>query len=85
MNYLADAAYRPLEDELTRGYILTALIKLHAVMGFNDSPKVENVMFDFLSSKHLDVQQRAIEYKALRENSTSFSKDILAKIPLNEG
>ena len=34
MNYLSDAAYRPLEDELTRCYILTAITKLQATMGF---------------------------------------------------
>lgn len=84
LNYLSDAAYRPLEDELTRGYILTAITKLHATMGFVDNPKVESVMHDYLSSKHCDVQQRAIEYKALKENSSRISKDILTKIPLNE-
>jgi hypothetical protein len=84
LNYLSDAAYRPLEDELTRGYILTAITKLHASLGFIDNPKVENVMYDYSSSKHCDVQQRAIEYKALRDNSSRISKDILTKIPLNE-
>lgn len=68
LNYLSDAAYRPLEDELTRGYILTAITKLHLTLGFPENPKVESVMIDYLSSKHCDVQQRAIEYKALKEN-----------------
>jgi len=84
LNYLSDAAYRPLEDELTRGYILTAITKLHATMGFVENPKVESVMFDYLASKHCDVQQRAIEYKAMRENQSKICKDILTKIPLNE-
>jgi len=48
LNYLSEAAYRPLEDELTRGYILTAITKLHATMGFDDNPKVEMVMEDYL-------------------------------------
>lgn len=84
LNYLADAAYRPLEDELTRCYILTAITKLHATMGFNENEKVDNVMYDYLFSKHVEVQQKAIEYRALKENSNRISKDILIKIPLNE-
>lgn len=55
LNYLSDAAYRPLEDELTRGYILTAITKLHATMGFTENLKVEQVMFDYLTSRHCDV------------------------------
>jgi hypothetical protein len=84
LNYLADAAYRPLEDELTRCYILTAITKLHATLSFAENPKVEAVMYDYLFSKHVDVQQKAIEYRALKENSQGISKDILIKIPLNE-
>lgn len=55
LNYLSDAAYRPLEDELTRGYILIAITKLHSTIGFLENPKVEAVMHDYLSSKHCDV------------------------------
>ena len=84
LDYLSEAAYRPLEDELTRGYILTAITKLHATIGFIENPKVEMVMHDYLCSKHVDVQQRAIEYKALKENSSMISNSILTKIPLNE-
>ena len=85
MNYLSDAAYRPLEDELTRCYILTAITKLHSTMSFVENPKVEGVMHDYLFSKHVDVQQKALEYKALRENASRISKDLLTRIPLNEG
>ena len=60
---LCEAAYRTFEDEITRGYILTAITKLHASMAFTDDKKVENVMNDYSQSKHIDVQQRAIEYK----------------------
>jgi len=56
LNYLSDAAYRPLENELTRGYIMTAITKLHAALGFPENPKVECVMLDYLQSKHVDVQ-----------------------------
>jgi hypothetical protein len=56
LNYLSDAAYRPLEDELTRGYILTAITKLHVAINFEENPKVDIVMDDYLNSKHVDVQ-----------------------------
>jgi hypothetical protein len=55
LDYLAEAAYRPLEDELTRGYILTAITKLHAAMDYVESEKVEIVMYDYSQSKHVDV------------------------------
>jgi len=63
LDNLAEAAYLPLEDELTRGYILTAITKLHAAIDFIDNTKIDAVMYDYLYSKHVDVQQRAIEYK----------------------
>lgn len=56
IDYLAESAYRTLEDELTRGYILTAITKLHSALGFTENPKVEAVMFDYYHSKHIDVQ-----------------------------
>ena len=34
LDYLCKSAYRTFEDELTRGYILTAITKLHASIGF---------------------------------------------------
>ena len=85
MNFLSDAAYRPLEEELTRCYILTAITKLHSTMNFVENPKVDCVMHDYLFSKHVDVQQKALEYKALKENASRISKDLLTRIPLNEG
>ena len=48
LNYLSDASYRPLEDELTRGYILTAITKLQMIMNFEENPKVEMVMEDYI-------------------------------------
>lgn len=57
LNLLIQVAYRPLEDELTRGYILSGITKLHQSFGFSDShPQVENVMYDYSKSKHVDVQ-----------------------------
>jgi hypothetical protein len=52
---LAEAAYLPLEDELSRGYILTAITKLHAAIDFVENPKIEAVMYDYSYSKHTDV------------------------------
>jgi hypothetical protein len=44
MNKIVDnlcmSAYRTLEDELTRVYIINAITKLHVSMGFTDNPKV---------------------------------------------
>jgi hypothetical protein len=48
-------AYRPLEDELTRGYILASITKLHSTMGFKENPEIEAVMYDYSKSKHVDV------------------------------
>jgi AP-4 complex subunit epsilon-1 len=45
---LCVAAYRNLEDELTRCYILSAITKLHASMGFEENEKIEAVMYDYL-------------------------------------
>lgn len=84
IDYLAESAYRTLEDELTRGYILTAITKLHSALGFNENPKVEAVMFDYFHSKHLDVQQRAIEYKQLKKHSERIPKNLMMQVPLNE-
>ena len=44
-------------------------------------------MVDYLQSKHIDVQQRAIEYKQIKENfgvMGASGKDILLNTPLNE-
>jgi hypothetical protein len=55
MDHLSLAAYRTLEDELTREYILNAITKLHAALGFVENNKVEAVMFDYLQSKQIEV------------------------------
>ena len=41
LNYLCESAYRTVEDEITRGYILTAISKLHASLGFVEGEKVD--------------------------------------------
>lgn len=85
---LCEAAYRNFEDEVTRGYILTAITKLHASQGYTDDVKVENVMADYAKSKHIDVQQRSIEYNQMKQLFQSLplqGRDILLNTPLNEG
>lgn len=67
IDLLCDASYRNYEDELTRSYILTAITKLYAIQNFSGNPKVEKVMFDYETSKHIEVQQRAIEYKMIKD------------------
>lgn len=47
LDLLSSAAYRTLEDETTRGYILSAITKLHASMNFCENEKVETVMNDY--------------------------------------
>ena len=47
LDLLCGAAYRPLEDELTRSYILTAITKLHASMSFIDHDQINAVMTDY--------------------------------------
>jgi hypothetical protein len=84
LHYLADAAYRPLEDEITRGYLLTAITKLHAALGFEKDERVQYVMEDYLQSKHVDVQQRAREYFQLRDNQNTVRNMLMTKTPLNE-
>lgn len=53
---LCIAAYRNLEEELTRSYVLNAITKLQAAQGFPENIQVEAVMSDYLHSKHIDVQ-----------------------------
>jgi hypothetical protein len=48
---------------------------------------VHAVMEDYIQSKNIDVMQRAIEYKQLRDNFSKFphvAKEILLNTPLNE-
>jgi AP-4 complex subunit epsilon-1 len=56
LKHLCNIAYRPLEDELTRSYILSAITKLHSTMGFPEQENIKQVMDDFALSRHVDVQ-----------------------------
>ena len=84
LKHLCNIAYRPLEDELTRSYILSAITKLHSTMGFPEHETIKQVIDDFAVSRHVDVQQRALEYKNLKAHAGKFSQDILMNTPMNE-
>lgn len=84
MKHLSLVAYRPLENELTRSYILSAITKLQCTLGFPKNEVIEKLMDDFSNSKHVDVQQRAIEYKMLAKNAGKFDTNIIMNTPMNE-
>jgi len=84
MKHLCNIAHRTLEDELTRSYILSAITKLHSTMGFADNEEVKAVMDEYANSKYVDVQQRAIEYKGLKQNAGKFAQDIMMNTIMNE-
>lgn len=84
MKHLSLVAYRPLENELTRSYILSAITKLQCTQGFPKNEVIERLMDDFSNSKHVDVQQRAIEYKMLAKNAGKFDTNIIMNTPMNE-
>lgn len=60
-------SYIGYENPITMGLIVSALAKLHLAQGFPSNPKVETVMHNFTQSKSINVQQRCMEYVALKE------------------
>ncbi len=84
LKHLSLVAYRPLENELTRSYILSAITKLQCTQGFPKNEIIDKLMNDFSNSKHVDVQQRAIEYKMLAKNAGKFDSNIIMSTPMNE-
>ena len=87
LNLLSQFSYGTFEDERTRAAMLLALTKLHAALNFEQNEYVSQIMNDYLLSKSLEVQQRAIDYKFLKEKSGQFSNngmDLIFKIPLTE-
>lgn len=55
-----------LPDEV-RGYLLTALAKLHAQAGLPLSPPAAQLLHDAASSHNVDLQLRALQTQALLE------------------
>lgn len=67
--------------------IVSALSKMHLAQGFPPNPHIEAVMHDLSTSKHINVQQRCLEYRALREVYTALpneGKGIFDGTPINE-
>ena len=84
---LCNQVYIGYESHVTMGMIVSALAKLHLAQGFAPNPHIDAVMRDLATSKHITVQQRCLEYKALKEIHTSLPNDgrgIFKGTPLNE-
>ena len=82
---LCGQAYHGYENQHTIGLIISALSKLHLSQGYPHNPMVERVMTDFLSSRHIDVQARCVEYKMVKQSQSKIDvKDLYKNTPLNE-
>ncbi len=87
LNLLSQFSYGTFEHERTRASILLALTKLHSSLSFEQNDYVEQVMGDYLFSRDLEVQQRSIEYKFMKEKTSQLpnaGKDLIFRIPLTE-
>lgn len=71
LDKLCEAMSRAFEFEETKAWVMTAITKLHAGRGFSDNEKIAKVIDDYSSSKNVEVQQRVLEYKALKANSNT--------------
>jgi len=80
-------AYIGYENPLTIGLIVQALSKLHIATSFASNPKIEKVLDDLIDSRHINVQQRCLEYQALKEVYTQLPEHgttIFNNTPTNE-
>lgn len=87
LNLLSQFSYGTFEHERTRASILLALTKLHSSLNFEQNDYVEQIMGDYLFSRDLEVQQRSIEYKFMKEKTSQLPnscKDLIFRIPLTE-
>ena len=86
-NLLAQFAYGTFEHERARASILLALTKLHQALNFEPNEFMQQVMADYLHSRNVEVQQRALDYKFLKSKVAdlpSSGKDLIFKVPLTE-
>ena len=63
------------------------MTKLHSSLNFEANEYVQQVMTDYLHSRNLEVQQRALEYKFIKDKANQLSnggKDLIFRIPLTE-
>ena len=84
IKHLSRVAYIPLENELIRSYILSANTKLQSTLEFPSNEMIDRLQDDFSNSKHVDIQQKAIEFKMLKKNAGKFAQHILMQTPMNE-
>ncbi|KAF0694415.1 Aste57867_14712 [Aphanomyces stellatus] len=64
---LCELIDRPFENEdVTRSYIVTAVTKLLSQMEGRTLDVAESMMHKYKTSKHIDLQQRCLEYLALK-------------------
>jgi hypothetical protein len=61
---------------------LLAITKLHASLNYEPNEATETVMNDYLQSKILEVQQRAFDYKILKQHN--LDSNLLFFTPLTE-
>lgn len=66
VDLLADAIERPFEEVTTRGYLVTALMKLIGQHNIR-SNSVDTVIRSYRSSRYTDLQQRCYEFEQLRQ------------------
>lgn len=66
VDLLCDTVERPFEDSSTRGYLVTALLKLSSTNP--NSAAVEGVIKSYRSSRVTDLQQRCYEFEQLRQS-----------------
>jgi len=84
---LCNQIYIGYENHVTIGMIVSALAKLHLAQGFAPNAHIDAVMRDLSTSKHINVQQRCLEYKALKEIHTQLPNEgrgIFKGTPINE-
>lgn len=84
---LCNQIYIGYENHVTVAMIVSALAKLHLAQGFAPNAHIATVMRDLSTSKHINVQQRCLEYKALKEIHTQLPNDgrgIFKGTPINE-
>jgi len=67
IDLLADALDRPFEMQSTKGYLLTAIMKLTAQQydALSTNPQVKDTMTKFRNARSTDLQQRCYEFGAL--------------------
>lgn len=70
---LSECIERPFEDPSTRGYLVTALLKLIGQHGLK-STTAEDIIRSYRSSRMTDLQQRCYEFEQLRQSPALMRK-----------